>query len=119
MKKLFKYFKDKKFKKLKKVAQVITQYYCEKDGRGYNREDTIQAGKEIDKLGITCLKFKGNKLTITLKRAGYLIGHRGENIDKLKKYLSEQLKKEIKIYIIEDQLMGWLEPFYYDEELDY
>ena len=42
----------------------------------------------------------------------------GVEVDKIK-YLSEQLKKEIKIYIIEDRLMGWLEPFYYDEKLAY
>lgn len=104
-------------RKLEIVTRIIGVYYCTKDGRSeFNQEDVNKACRDIRSLGISDLKFEGNTLTIKLTRPGLLIGKRGENIDKLKKYLSDKYEKDIKICIVEDTLLELLYPIYFDED---
>ena len=106
---------DKERHSLQNLAQTIGAFYLEKNAGDYK-----EATDEIIQLGVTKLDFHGSKVSISLTRPGLLIGRRGENIDKLKEYLSKQLKQKINIAIIEDVITGWLIPYepYSDADID-
>jgi ribosomal protein S3 len=92
---------QKEISKNKNVGQQIIFYYFLK-----NRHSTIETNKELDSLKITGISLKGNTLTIKTCRPGYLIGKEGQNIRALTTYISNNLKKKIKIKIVEDLIMG-------------
>ncbi len=100
------------------IARKIGLFYLEKNGNDYAKTE-----EDLNKLRISRLEFiqvpcktcghQEERLQITLERVGLLIGKRGENIDKLVKYLGQEVNiKE------EDHILSWLIPIDYESEID-
>ena len=107
---LLKRFNEKKLKAVQDLALHIGFFYLSLQ-QGTKESDYEKTREAIDGLGITQLNIKGNQVTITLHRPGYLIGKRGHNIDALKVYLSKHYGQEIKIKIVEDKIINWTYPY--------
>lgn len=68
--------------------------------------------KRIHDLKITRIEWNDatKEVAITLHRPGVLIGRRGEDIEKLTKYLKRNVHDKVKIKVIEDHLENYLYP---------
>jgi ribosomal protein S3 len=115
--------KRKKDEKLINFAINIRDYYISKCCSTLEYNDKVkEVTKEIDLIGITQLKIKGNEYWITSQRPGILIGRRGTNIDSLSDYIRNHLNKKAKIKINEDKIIWHLYPQiaeYYDDMCDF
>jgi ribosomal protein S3 len=105
--------------KTKDIEDKFAKFYLEK-----NHNDCDNAIAEIRSLGIKLLYFSNTgSVCITVKRPGLLIGKRGENIEKLQKYLGcEVIIKEFDGCDIEDQLINLVhqnDPNSWDDVLDH
>ena len=89
----------------KNILRHISYYYYYVIHDGINLVDAVNS---LSRLYITNLSYKDSDITITLGRPGYLIGHYGKNLTALQKYLSEQMNKEIKIKIVENNIIDYL-----------
>lgn len=109
------FISKKKEREVQYVAETIGNFYLDK-----NQGDYKKTANEIIQLGITKVDFRGIVVSVTLTRPGLLIGRRGENIDKLTAYLSDELNRKIELKIIEDRITGWLIPQepYSDADID-
>jgi len=90
------------------LARIIGEFYLDK-----NKGDYKKAHEEISSLGITEIYLSKTfikTISIKLLRPGLIIGRRGENIDKLKEYLSKQLGFSCQLKIIEDKVIPFLYP---------
>jgi len=105
---------------LKNIAIQIGEYYLQRHNGSHEL-----ACDEIKLLGVVGLTLRktlyGYTLEITLIRPGILIGRRGENIEKLKDFLSTVFSKRIAIKIIEDKIIQHIFPYdasdnYFDED---
>lgn len=106
---------------VRSLAYMIWEFYFDKvasKNMASTDADYAKANKEVRELGISRLDFDGQTLTVTLNRPGLLIGAKGENLDKLVKYLESKKHSPIKVKIIEDVLPNYLYhyPFYLDDE---
>ena len=72
--------------KLSEISQKIGLFFLEKNGENYQ-----QTGEFIQKLSITDIREEKGKLVIETARPGLLIGHKGETIDGLTKYLNRPI----------------------------
>ena len=109
IKKLLRYLERKSTEKYREVARLIGEYYLEKQDLSI-KERYVKAREEILSLGITEIKTKDITIIITLQRPGLLIGRRGENIEKLKTFISSRtLYKNIEIK--EDNIICWCVPY--------
>jgi ribosomal protein S3 len=91
-------------------ARFIGEFYLDK-----NKGDYKKTNEEIADLRITKIDYNFRTLSITIGRPGLIIGRRGENIDKLKEYLSKQIIGSFELKIIEDMIIPCLYPCaYYD-----
>ena len=115
IKRLVREYKNRNLYNSQHAASAIGQFYLEKNKGSYKK-----AIEEILQIGITKVLFSGNKLSITLTRPGLLIGYHGENIDRLKVFLTCHLDKLITIHIIEDTIISSLYPYepYTDDDID-
>lgn len=86
---------------VREVASQIGQFYLQK-----NSYDYAATEKEITSLRITTLEIKEGEVVITLARPGSIIGRKGENIEKLTKFLN----RKIRIVEDKDPLYYWLVP---------
>jgi hypothetical protein len=87
------------------IARIIGNFYLDK-----NKGDYKKTHEEIFSLQITQIKLNDNTISITLSRPGLIIGRRGENLDMLQRYLTQQLKFYHKIEIVEDKILSYLYP---------
>jgi len=90
----------------KNILRHIGFYYCYEYSKDRNK-----AVADLSLLYITNLSYNDNVITITLGRPGLLIGSYGKNIEALQKYFSEKLGKNIKINIVENNIMDYLMGF--------
>lgn len=96
--------------KLIDIVSLIGEFYLRK-----NDNDYVKTSVEIKQLKITEIKLDDKSVLITLKRPGLLIGKRGENIDKLEKFLS----MKVKIFETENSELDYLIPEPpYEENID-
>jgi len=87
------------------VARMIGEFYLDK-----NKGDYKKTNEEISELKITRIDYNFKTLNITTGRPGLIIGRRGENIDKLREYLSN-LVGHFELKIIEDKVIPNLYPY--------
>jgi len=113
IKNYFRELKRKEEYENRDIAQVIGAYYLEKNNNNY-----YKTGEDIRNLGITQIEHKRDTIIITLQRVGLLIGRRGENIDKLQKFLVRETKYT-KLNIKDDKTISWLIPIDYSDYNDY
>jgi len=84
----------KRNEKLRQYKFNIQAFF--RAGYDENQQDRTDI-PHLNELGITDVKLKSEILEITLLRPGLLIGLRGKTIGELRKYLSIEDKKGIKI----------------------
>ena len=113
LKKILKALNRKEEMENRVIAQCIGEYYLEKNNFDYKKTE-----EDVSLLGITQIEHKLDTIIITLQRCGILIGRRGENIDKLQKFLASKTKYT-KLDIKEDKIISWLIPYDYSDYSDY
>lgn len=104
------------------ICAAIGYFYYEK-----NFKNNSMTTEQIENLGIYKVNYnkKTHKVEITLERPGLLIGKKGENINKLVKFILNNTqipkykkyffkrKKEFNIYIIEEKRLTFLYNYQY------
>lgn len=103
--KLYRKFKNRKNEQIINILRNIGDFFLEESGGDYNK-----ANQEITKCNITQVKYNHNILTIRTTRPGLIIGWKGERIDKLISFLKQRLNKNIKLKLVEEQLLNYIEP---------
>ncbi len=76
-------------------------------------EELPKIDEGIERYGITQIKVKRSTVYITLSRPGIFIGLKGENIDRIRNYLSKEFNKKVKIKLTEERLLRNLTNFMY------
>jgi ribosomal protein S3 len=102
--------KYKKIDKVRNIANLIKEYYLEKNKNRDIEKMYSKAREEIFILGITQIVLKRGAIVITLMRPGMLIGRYGNNIGALEKFLIKN-KEYRKLHIEEDRIIHWLFPY--------
>lgn len=113
LKKILKALNKKQESENREIARHIGEYYLEKNNFDYKKTE-----EDVSILGITQIEHKKDTIIITLQRCGILIGRRGENIDKLQKFLASKTKYT-KLDIKENNIISWLIPCNYSYDYDY
>lgn len=101
---------------VKEIARHIGHFFLEKNGLDY-----AAACAEIEKLRINNIsiyeKRTNGEITIEIEtsRPGLVIGGRGEQIDKLSKYLEQFFMNQVKIRLVEtkETILDFLLPVNY------
>jgi ribosomal protein S3 len=113
-KKLLRYLQEKKLKELQAAARLIQDFYINKYNLRELKDQYNKAREDILTLGITQINVKKDKIIITLRRPGMLIGRHGINIDNLAEFVRKNSKYN-HIHIEEDKVMDYLIPYYCEE----
>lgn len=89
------------------VLRQIGVFFLNENGGCYHKTEQL-----IQKIGIAEIMLIGNKLTLTVKRPGLLIGRRGVTIDKLQDHLG----LEIRLVEVKEDILDYLIPQDYSQE---
>ena len=111
IKRWIKGFKNRQEQRDRVAAAGIGNYYLSLYMDNDSKDPYNEAIDDIVQLGITKVKWIGNKISITTTRPGLLIGRRGENLDKLGVFLSKELCCNVHLDLIEDIITSWLIPY--------
>jgi ribosomal protein S3 len=95
--------KEEILREKKDVCYFINRFFTIK-----NNYDYIKTEKYFDDLRITNIEIAYHRIFIKLGRPGLLIGHKGVLISQLEAYLFAELKRPIKIEVIEDEFVSLL-----------
>lgn len=89
------------------VLGQIGIFFLNENGGCYHKTEQF-----IRNIGIAEIMLIGNKLTLTVKRPGLLIGRRGMTFDKLKDHLG----LEIHLIEVKEDILDYLIPQDYSQE---
>lgn len=92
--------------KTRQIAEQIGEFFLLENNKDYEKTANFLTRLNISRIDVLC-----SEVMIHLSRPGLLIGRRGENVEKLEKFLD----KKIRIIEDEDCLLNHLIPYNMDD----